>query len=270
MVRVGRMKNWGIVVGLGIIISIIVISWLYKSSVRYNSVSNTKENSSEKYTAIIIEPRKLKVIKAVLLNYLQNLDSNWSIIFFHGNNNKEYVERIIEKDLAKYRERITLKPLNRDNLDTNSYNGLMMSDEILYQIPTEIFLVFQTDSLICESDKHRINDFLKYDYVGAPWAWMDGGNGGLSLRRKSKMIEVIKNCPKNINEDQIFSRGCSTVKVNNPSKDEAKNFAVETEYSSRSFGIHNAWRYLPKHNADFEKRCKDYKQIMSEQGVIDE
>ena len=263
------MNNWRMLVGLGIIISIIVICWPYINRLCYSARSNLKGNSSEKYTAIIIEPRKLKVIKPVLLNYLQNLDDNWSIIFFHGNNNKEYVERIIERDLATYRDRITLKPLNRDNLDTNSYNELMMSDEFLKQIPTEMFLVFQTDSLICESDRHRINDFLKYDYVGAPWGWMDGGNGGLSLRRKSKMIEVIKNCPKNINEDQVFSRGCDLVKVNNPSKNEAKKFAIETEYSSRSFGIHNAWRYLPMHNADFEKRCKDYKQIRSEQGIID-
>ena len=229
-----------------------------------------KGGGQEAYTAVIIEPRKLKVIRAVLLNFLKNLEPNWSILFFHGNNNKEYVERIIATHLANYKNRITLKPLNRDNLDNDSYNALMMSDEILKQIPTEMFLVFQTDSLICESDKHRINDFLKYDYVGAPWGWMPGGNGGLSLRRKSKMLEVIKKCPKFGNEDQNSSAGCGIVTVKNPPKEEAMKFAIETMYSPTSFGIHKTWAHLPAHNADFEARCKDYKQIKSEQGILEE
>jgi hypothetical protein len=80
-----------------------------------------------------------------------------------------------------------------------------------------MFLVFQTDSMILNKD--RIYDFMNYDYVGAPFntkfKWLQKypktdfynvGNGGLSLRRKSKMMEILLNNKlKNINEDTYFA-----------------------------------------------------------------
>lgn len=69
-----------------------------------------------------------------------------------------------------------------------------MTNINLYEnIPTETFLIFQTDTLINPKYKDLIYEFIDYDYVGAPWISNgDVGNGGLSLRKKSKMIEIIK------------------------------------------------------------------------------
>ena len=51
-------------------------------------------------------------------------------------------------------------------------------------------MVFQTDSVICDENSKLINDYMLYDYVGAPWK--DAvGNGGFSLRRKSKALEMM-------------------------------------------------------------------------------
>ena len=38
-------------------------------------------------------------------------------------------------------------------------------------------------------------------------------HGGLSLRRKSKMLEIIDNCPykNNINEDLYFTQECPEI-----------------------------------------------------------
>ena len=229
---------------------------------------------SARYTAIIIEPRKLKVLRRVLRNFLENLDSNWDIIVFHGTKNKEFVERIVAQDLPEFKNRIELKSLNRPNLDAsgpNSYNGIMKSREILDQIPTEVFLVFQTDSVICSQHKDLLDKFLKCDYVGAPWGWMPGGNGGLSLRRKSKMLEVIDVCPITPeNEDSVFSTGChGRVSVRNPTKEEAKEFAIETMYSPKSWGIHKAWGHLPQHMEQFKQQCADFEAVRSEQGVLE-
>ena len=70
-----------------------------------------------------------------------------------------------------------------------------MKTNIHDYIKTEMFLIFQTDTLIL--NKEKIYDFMNYDYVGAPfnrnfnWRrnypltdFYDVGNGGLSLRRK--------------------------------------------------------------------------------------
>ena len=76
--------------------------------------------------------------------------------------------------------------------------------------PAEWLLVYQTDSenyrtanrtkltrtgMMCASSKGTLDDWLEYDWVGAPWSGDSryGGNGGLSLRRVSSIITVLQN-----------------------------------------------------------------------------
>jgi hypothetical protein len=61
----------------------------------------------------------------------------------------------------------------------------------------EKILIYQSDSLIFNSN---INDFLHYDYIGTPFinnsvilAKNPVGNGGLSLRSKKAMLDVLDN-----------------------------------------------------------------------------
>ena len=211
-----------------------------------------------KYTAIIIEPRRHKALNYVLTNFYNNLSDEWQIIIFHGTNNIEIVKNtIINFD----KNRVKLINLNVHNLSIPDYCNLFYNNWLYDNIPTETFLVFQTDSIICPKYKHLINDFLKYDYVGAPWndAIMKDiknvyggkdrvGNGGLSLRKKSKMLEILNNYkeftqPKNgrfIPEDVFFSIRTS----NKPSDDEAKNFAIESVYNDKAFGVHKSYGYV--------------------------
>ncbi|KAI4279347.1 MAG: hypothetical protein L6R38_005061 [Xanthoria sp. 2 TBL-2021] len=60
--------------------------------------------------------------------------------------------------------------------------------------PAEWLLVFQTDSILCANSEGNLDDWLEYDWVGAPWSpWSRyGGNGGLSLRRVSSIIQVLR------------------------------------------------------------------------------
>jgi len=110
-----------------------------------------------------------------------------------------------------------------------------------------------------KENKDKINDFLKYDYVGAPWpkhmgVWgkMEIGNGGLSLRKKSKMVELLKykhqalekngNYEKYIAEDQFFNGYyIKEVKVFKPTFIKATEFSVEFVYEENAFGVHKIW-----------------------------
>ena len=197
------------------------------------------------HTAIIVEPREHPALEFVLNNFLSNLSDEWNIIVFHGNKNIEFLEKIIKNTLEKFINRISLVNLLVDNLTINDYNHLFMKSTILYDnIPTETFLVFQTDTIIFEKHKHLINNFLKYDYVGAPIQqdeniWV--GNGGLSLRKKSKMLEIINNEPyRDVFEDTFFSLPMN-VNIYKPSINEAKYFSVEGFFSEVSFGCHQIW-----------------------------
>jgi len=211
---------------------------------------------SKKYTAIIVEPREHKALDYVLTNFYNNLSEDWQIIIFHGKNNIEFIKNIITKF---DKSRIKLINLKVENLSIIEYNKLFYSNWLYNNIPTETFLVFQVDTLICPQYKHLINDFLKYDYVGAPWdenmtkhiinvyGGKDPvGNGGLSIRKKSKMLEILNNHSTRhkegwlINEDVFFSIHTT----NKPSLEEAKNFSIEMLYNDKSFGVHKAYKYV--------------------------
>jgi len=195
------------------------------------------------YTAIIIEPRRHPALQFVLKNALENLSDEWGIIVFHGLKNIKFVKDIL-KTLKQYSNRISLVKLHVSNLTKPKYSKLLVSRDFYKHIPTEIFLIFQTDSIIFCTNKHKINQFLHYDYVGAPWK--DGvGNGGLSLRRKSKMLSIIDSFPYNKEPEDLFF-ACRDPTVYTPSIEKAKEFSVEHLYHPASFGSHQAWIFHPK------------------------
>jgi hypothetical protein len=128
----------------------------------------------------------------------------------------------------------------------------------------EKILIYQEDSIIF---KDNINQFLEYDFIGAPFLKSSNdtpncvGNGGLSLRTKSKMIEVIdKFSPIDYNynsstidymqyvnlefppEDVYFSKCMQEQFIGIVANwDDAYNFSSETVLNENSFGGHKIW-----------------------------
>ena len=235
------------------IIYIILIIILLNKLI-FNEKFNEKFNEN-KYTAIIIEPREHKALLFVLENFIKNLSNEWNFIIFHGNKNYNFINNILNSSnlLKNNIHKIKLININVDNLSIQDYNNILVSKEFYNYIPTETFLIFQTDTMICPENKHLINDFIKYDYVGAPWSF-GVGNGGLSLRKKSKMLEIINNnIYNNENEDIFFTH--NNTRMNIPSLDDAKKFSVETIYNYNSFGVHKLWWYLDKKLINEKNNC---------------
>ena len=194
------------------------------------------------YSAIILEPRPHPAFLIVLDNFLNRLDERWNFIIFCGNTNINFLINLINNNFNNHKHRITLIKLNINNLNRKRYDEIFTSELFYNYIPTEMFLVFQLDTLISDVYYNNIYNFMNYDYVGAPW--IDGvGNGGLSLRRKSKMLEILKNkiYTTGSNEDAYF---ITYENINKPSIEEAKNFSVETVFYDKSFGVHNPWHYI--------------------------
>jgi hypothetical protein len=141
----------------------------------------------------------------------------------------------------------------------NSYGN----DKIAFPIDIDEFIVYydkDSNSKEISIDKDLINNYIKYDYSGAPWKKSiinsniikydyngNSGNGGLSLRRKSKMLEILNNCEyKNEPEDVYFSKGCNNIFINKPNIEDAKLFSVESIYNNISFGVHKPWLFMNK------------------------
>jgi len=208
------------------------------------------------FTSIIIEPRQPKALSFVLNNFLENLSNDWVVLIMHGNKNINFLNNIIKNDLEKYQDRIILENLNIDNLTIYDYNQLLYSNDFYNKIPTETFLVFQTDTIICKNSKDLINEFLSYDYVGAPWKNpINGeyvGNGGLSLRKKSKMLNKINKCTHtNITEDVFFSNN-NCEPLYKPDKNKANIFSNEQVFEKQSFGVHKPWLYLTEKEINYK------------------
>lgn len=200
-----------------------------------------------KYTALIIEPREHPALSYVINNFLHNLSCEWDFIVFHGINNKDYVMDIVNN--LHDQDRFTLINLLVDNLDPDAYSDLFKKDEFYSNIKTETFLIFQTDTMILEKNKNVINIMLNYDYVGAPWPWHNNavGNGGLSLRKKSKMLEIIKKKGYEPGNEDVYFSFVKNIRYNIPKYNIAKMFSVEGLFYLNPFGIHRCWHYLNEH-----------------------
>ena len=213
------------------------------------------------YSAVMVEPRQHRATSFVLRNFLENLDERWTIVVIHGEDNQQFLQDILNSEaFQSYRHRVVLVNMGVKNLTIKQYSELFYNRQFYDYIPTEIFLIFQTDSIILKMNRNNIYSFLEYDYVGAPWnpsllGPADVGNGGLSLRRKSKMLELLKYkhvaSEQKINrqygeyvpEDRFFN-GCLTmdyVVVYKPTIEEAKNFSAEGVFAERPFGVHKCW-----------------------------
>jgi hypothetical protein len=195
-------------------------------------------------TAVIVEARKhlhFKVVVQNIMNNLQHLKPCLNI--YHGTENEEYVKN----ELKQY-QNINFINLNVSNLDIEAYNKIMLSKEFWERIPSSKVLIFQTDAI---TFKPLDLNFLKYDYIGAPWKKhirkknkVDVGNGGLSLRSRDMMISIIeKNIPRNSNipEDIYLCQIIKKQKYKLANFDTALEFSTENIFNKNAFGCHKIW-----------------------------
>jgi hypothetical protein len=206
--------------------------------------------------AAIVEPRNHNALPLVICNALTVLPAHWNIYLFHGTENIVLAESL--QDLAP--TRVHLVPLGAANLTIADYNTLLCNRWFWDQIQTTSHvLIFQTDSLLLEKSPFHIDDFLRYDYIGAPWPGTSKslriGNGGLSCRRKTAMLEAIATMSAakapalaHVPEDVRFARFFwkHRDKYILPSLYQAQTFSVERLYFAKPFGIHAAYKKLPR------------------------
>lgn len=148
--------------------------------------------------------------------------------------------------------------------------------------------MFQVDSIICSNAPQKVEDFLQYDFVGAP---VDssrnlgfGYNGGLSLRNRAMMLDIVRthdweeerhgdHSHGNVDyEDQWFSKVLRELPLKAdgspgarlPSTEEAMRFSVETIWYDRPLGYHQANVWQPGKMDEIYKWCPEYKLALTE------
>ena len=218
--------------------------YLLKLDIEFSSYIPYIEKDTEHY-AVIIEPREHQDMLLSMRNtmhYLNHTDSNikWGLQIFYGNKNEKFV-----KTITKNWKNIVYTNIGVDNFTNEEHSEYMESNEFWLKVNGEKALIFQTDSLLL---REGVDEFLKYDYIGAPWRkTKEGqlvGNGGLSLRTTKKMVEVCEKYKptEQIWEDIFFIKH---LKGNGVADYEtAKRFSMEDVYSENPFGVHNPIRHI--------------------------
>jgi len=126
------------------------------------------------------------------------------------------------------------------------YNTYMTSDKIWAELyDYDRVLVIQHDSRIL---RDGIDEFMIWDYVGAPWKFQyHGGNGGFSLRNPKKMYEITAHYsyhPSQGYEDVWF---CNIMQRGNyklAPRSICEKFSCETIFKLGTFGCHAIESYL--------------------------
>ena len=196
---------------------------------------------------VIVEPRKHKFLIPVLKNYVFLLQSKgYGLIVFHGTENETY----LRNGLLGW-SNVIYENIGKPNLSLIEYNNLYTSAkfwEILIQHGCEHALTFESDTVLL---KDCIDDYLEYDYIGAPWAKGSGicgplkvGNSGFCLRKPRKMLEIIQKYGNPMGftaNDNYFTFYNFKNKNNVPSVDVAKTFGVESLFFNDPCGFHKPW-----------------------------
>lgn len=250
-----------------LIIFIIILGYFINNFINYKKLD----------VAVIVEPRKDETLIKVLKNFIELLPHKTKIQIFHGTENEKYLLDNFNNEI--FSKKIILTNLNVKNLTINDYNSLLTSKNFYNLINGENILIFQMDTCLCSKSKFKIQDFVKYDYVGAPWINQDEviyknkdkkikkinldnkvGNGGLSLRKKSKIIKHIDNYKYDgQNEDVYFSK--STI-LNFPSIEKASYFSSEHLFNPYSIGLHKPKEILNnKQKNIISKTCPEYNKV---------
>ena len=178
---------------------------------------------------------------------------------FYGQENYIYLSANI--NLKPYIDsgRIILTKLYDETLFRRP-NQLYTTIEFYKQVRGEKILNFQLDAIFCTNSPHKLSDFFQYDYIGAPWYWENKpgnvGNSGLSLRSRTKTIELLRKYPYRYkkNEDQWFGANLYRVNANLPTAQVAATFSVESLYYDKPLGIHMPGIYL--NESDYQALCK--------------
>jgi hypothetical protein len=215
---------------------------------------------NNRYETVFIEFRILPHIEFIIRNTIIKLGNDWSHTIVCGKQNYDFINQMCNTISPN----INIIKIDLDNLLVNDYNNLLSSVDFWNLFKGEKLLIYQEDSIMF---KNNINNFLIYDYIGAPFPKYVNdtpnlvGNGGFSLRSRSKMINVInqisihntvfnsstlqymKNCGLTTPpEDVYFSKNLQELNLGVvASYETALKFSTESVANKNSLGGHKFW-----------------------------
>ena len=227
-----------------------------------DAFKNMQSKRAVRKFCVIIEPREHKHLIPVIKNFMYLLQhTGWGLIVYHGPDNEMFVKNGLKDAISN--DQVHYVRMVQKNLTTGEYSA-MVANPLFWETMWKCFncehaLMFQTDTLLLKGGD-AIDSFLKYDYVGAPWAnggmqamippnkryvQLAVGNGGLSLRNVRAMMAIARRHPyksgNDTPEDIYFAHWLKVYESDFrvPTPVEASAFAMEHVYNPNAAGLHS-------------------------------
>jgi hypothetical protein len=212
------------------------------------------------FESVLIEYRCLPHLEFLIINTILKLGEKWCHTIICGNLNYDFIVKLC----STISNKINIIKTDYDNLTPSEYSLFLSSLDFWNLLKGKKILIYQEDSIIFRSN---IEDFLHWDYIGAPWPENNNdnkgrvGNGGISLRTKDIMIQIINkisilNTKYNSStlkymyatksyvppEDVYFSKNIEDLNIGLlADRNSATNFSTECIVNKNSFAGHNFW-----------------------------
>jgi len=219
----------------------------YLDYIKYYTLPEIELNRSK--NAVLVEFREFAHVEFLIRNAIMQLGSTWSFTVICGDSNYDFMTSIC-KNISK---NIKIVKIDEDDESSEDYNKLLKSKKFWnHYLKGSKILLYQEDSFIFSNN---IDDFMEYDYIGAPRYANDlslpinVGNRDLSLRTRRVMIDVIDALKEekldmcdDDSEDVYFSKHIQRLELGNVADREiASQFSSELIYNKDSFAGHQFW-----------------------------
>ena len=194
---------------------------------------------------VIIETRCHERLIIVIKNFMYLLQKKgWGLTIFHSTMNAEF----IKNGLSGW-PNIRFFLLEMTTISSTDYSNLLCKPDIwrtLLNNNCKKALLFNVDTLLL---KDTVDDFIEYDYIGAPqdakWSgFLTVFNGGLSIRDVWKAVMTTQQFSKTVQtpvgqrhlltDDHFFSFHLARV---TPTAEIAAKFSIESVFYDDPCGI---------------------------------
>ena len=170
---------------------------------QYESVLGTVK---PKKVAAILETRPLSHLLPLILHFSSVLGPEWPIYVYTPPSAVEMLQKSAAFNRSVEDGRVEIRGLPMGVAADYAFHDPVKRAKFLTGpwfweslMPAEHVLLFGADSMICSKSELSIDDFLKYDFIGAPITRADsdsgledimGVGGTLSLRNRNSMVNV--------------------------------------------------------------------------------
>eukprot|EP01124_Arcella_intermedia_P019440 TRINITY_DN26754_c0_g1_i1.p1 TRINITY_DN26754_c0_g1~~TRINITY_DN26754_c0_g1_i1.p1 ORF type:complete len:439 (-),score=68.27 TRINITY_DN26754_c0_g1_i1:21-1250(-) len=219
----------------------------------------------ESVALMMVEATRRPGISEAAMSAMENLNPSWPLYVWYPPASKDpgYLDMLLELPFvafAKKQKRTIFFVEFGEEFFGRSQNYIAFSKAFWSRMKEDKFLFIHSDSAYCHPQKdfpYTIEDFLYFDYVGAPWggprSFLDStvfvGNGGFSIRKKELMIKCIDFAVDSgyeipMIEDYWFAY-CNTKFGKFAGWELARHFAIETvdPLEIGALGIHGVCSY---------------------------